>query len=313
MPQKKSFSEELAIISDEEQGLIQRSLKALSALEPEQLAQFQNAWPNIATERRREIATALLELGEEEADLDFSPVFLAMLRDADAEVRGIAIDGLWEFEDKDILKELIPIMESDPSEKVREKATLGMSRFALLAELGKLTPRWVTKIYDALLVQAKKENSDFGIRRRALEALGYFTQSEEVRDLITKAFQSDDALLKASALLAMGRTVDKRWLPEIGKSMSSETPALRYEAARAAGEIASLEMVPALFKLVRDPDAEVRLTAIWALGQVGGPDSMRLLKSLANSDSETLRNAVREALVEIEFSKNPLNVLPGTL
>jgi HEAT repeat protein len=309
MVQKKSFEEQLAILADDDQSLNVRLLKAFSNLLPEQQYQFENAWNTFSVERRREVETAMVELAEEDVEQDYNLLFLFMLRDEDEEVRETAIEGLWEYEERDFLKELLRLVESDPSEKVREKATIGLSRFALLAELGKLPARWKTQVQDTLLALSANSSNPLNVRRRAVEGLGYFSNDERVQEFITRSYHSDDELIKASALVAMGRTVDKRWIPEIGKELSNESPALRYEAARAAGELGSLELVTPLIELTRDHDPEVRLASIWALGQVGGQEASRTLKALSNSESETVREAAKEALSEIAYSKNPLNVL----
>ncbi|NWJ48783.1 MAG: HEAT repeat domain-containing protein [Chloroflexi bacterium] len=309
MAEKKSYNEYLAMLADEEQSLSKRIIKQFSNLESEQQAQFEQAWGTFSVERRREIAEALVEYAEEQVEEDFNPLFLYMLRDPDAKVRVIALEGLWEYEEHNMLRMLIPLMESDPSEEVREKATISMSRFALLAELGKLPSRWNKNVHDSLMTQFQKKTNSLEVRRRALEALGYFSQDEQVRQFIAEAYQSDDELFKSSALAAMGRTVDKRWLPEIGQELSNESPALRYEAVRAAGEQSSTELLTPLLRLTRDHDPEVRLAAIWALGQVGGQEATRTLKVLAESESTTIREAAKEALAEIVFSQNPLNVI----
>ena len=57
------------------------------------------------------------------------------------------------------------------------------------------------------------------VRRRALEGLSY-TGAPDLRDLISSAYYDDDALMRQSAVFAMGRSVDRRWssivLAELG-------------------------------------------------------------------------------------------------
>ena len=309
MPGKKSFEEQLIELVDEEQPLTSRILKPLSNLAPDNQQQFQKAWNDSTSERKRELTKALVELGEEDVELDFSTVFMYLLHDPDEIVRANAIDGLWEDETLDLLRELIPLLENDISEAVREKAAISLGRFAILAELGKLPSRRVRQIRDILVAQVKKPGNPLLVTRRALEGLGYYTRDGEVKDLIIKAYQSDALPLRASALVAMGRSVDERWLPEIGQELSSVEPELRYEAARAAGELGSQELVMPLFSLIRDRDSEIRLAAIWALGQLGGNAATRILKELTTNDDEATREAAQEALLEVTFAENPLNVL----
>ncbi|HEX2911985.1 MAG TPA: HEAT repeat domain-containing protein [Chloroflexia bacterium] len=309
MAQKHSFSENLEKISDSEQPFSTGALYALSNMEPENQAQFEKAWPGIDLERRRRTVTALTELAEDDIELNFSSALLFMVGDSDPQVRGKAIEGLWEDESREVLARLLTTLSSDPDDTVREKAALGLSRFAYRAELGRLTERWVNRLREALLAQCGEQMKSVHIGRRAIEALGYFGNDEQIIRLIQQAYESDDELLRASALKAMGRSINKRWLPEVGQSMSNSDPSLRYEAATAAGEMGSEELLLPLLTLTKDPDQEVQLAAIWALGQVGGQEAGRALKQIAGSENETLAQAAQDALAEVSFASNPLNVL----
>lgn len=307
MAEKINFQENLAKITDTKQTFSTGALTALSNMEPENHARFETAWPAIEPDRRRRVATALVELAEDNISLDFTGVFHFMVKDADAQVRGKAVEGLWEDESRDWLNKLLELVAKDPDENVREKAALGLSNFAFLAETGKLTDRLTKKVRDGLFEQLNSK--DQGVSRRVLEALGYFGQDESVIRAIQEAYNSDDELVKASALKAMGRSINKRWLPEVGKELTSAEPALRYEAATAAGEMSADELTQPVIRLVEDPDREVVLAAVWALGQIGGQESSRTLKALANGDDETLATAANEALTELAFASNPLNVV----
>jgi len=68
-----------------------------------------------------------------------------------------------------------------------------------------------------------------------------------------------------------GPLVRRSMLPQIMEELSSDDPELRFEAARAAGE---LELRPALPRLVSNwpmrMTARIQEMAIWALGEIGG-------------------------------------------
>lgn len=308
-----SFTDNLNKITDTEQPFSISSLYVLSNLEPEQQREFEVAWPKVAEERRRRIAGSLPELVEEDVELDFSSIFYFLLKDADPQVRVSAMEGLWEDESRQLLGHLLNILEHDPSDKVREKAAISLSRFSYLAELGKLPERWVTRLRDTLLKMVMvNEDSDklpLEISRRLVEDLGYFSNDDRITRIIQKAYTENNTEMKASALRAMGRNMDKRWLPEVGKEMSSKQPILRYEAATAAGEMGSEELLNPLLRLIEDKDTEVRLAAVWALGQVGGPEATKALRELAHNGPEAVREAARDSLSEVNYTANPLNVL----
>src|SRR5258708_4801169 len=83
------------------------SLASLSALEPEERRRFAALAPAAPAERRLTIAQRLVDLAEDDATLDFSGAFVELLSDADPAVRRIAIDGLWEYEQRDLIQPLI--------------------------------------------------------------------------------------------------------------------------------------------------------------------------------------------------------------
>lgn len=309
---KVSFEENLAKITDLTQAVPTSALYALSNMTEERQATFEAAWKKLPDERRRKIAGSLYDLAEEVIELDFTNVYTFMLHDPDEAVRGKAIDGLWEDESRAVLAELLKLLENDPSQFVREKAALGVGRFAYLAELGRLPERWVERVRTTLLAQATSANP-LEVQRRLVEGAGYFNNNEQVTKIIEKAYQSDNDLLKGAALRAMGRNMNPRWLPEIGKEMSNPEPRLRFEAATAVGEMSSQELLPSLMNLLEDKDREVRLATIWALGQIGGPDASRTLKGLVKDENSTIREAAQEALKELSYAENPLNPLSGEI
>lgn len=312
MTTKISFNDTLQMLEDKGQTISNVALQALSnlELEPENLAKLEKTWPTLEIERRQKTVAALVELAEEDVQLNFSAVLLmALSTDSDPKVRGKAIEGLWEDETIEALNKLVFVLANDSDETVRERAAIGLSRFAYLAEVGKLKERFVQKLRNALFAQLETDQISTTVGRRAIEALGYFGEEEAVIKLIEKAYASDDEFLKSSALKAMGRSVNRRWLPEIGKELSSNLPALRYEAATAAGELATEELLTPLMRLLNDRDQEVKLATIWALGQIGGPEPTRRLKELVSDENEVIVEAANEALAEIAFNKDALNIL----
>ena len=81
---------------------------------------------------------------------------------------------------------------------------------------------------------------------------------------------------------------------------------MRYEAARAAGELRIRRAVPTLVNLLDDADREVQEAAIWALGQIGGPQARRVLEGCLQSDDEVLQEAAEDALAELTLGSVPL-------
>lgn len=289
-------------LGDLNKPLTHSGLKLLSDLEATQIQGFWEDWRRIAADRRLEIVQALAELAEDNVDLDFREVFFAFLDDADAEVRTAAVEGLWEDERSKTMLRLLQLLH-DPDGEVRATAAISLSRFAYRAELGELVPADVQAIRTALLSVATDPEQPLEVRRRAIEGLGYFAASTEAQAEIGRAYAHPEQLMRESAIVAMGRSMRPTWFPYIERELRSVSPALRYEAARAVGELgeSGQPLIGALLPLVDDDDSEVSLATIWALGQVGGTHARRVLQRLARSKDDARRQAADEALEELNL------------
>ena len=95
------------------------------------------------------------------------------------------------------------------------------------------------------------------------------------------------------------------------RQLHHPSPAMRYEAARACGELATRDAVPELVELADDVDLEVQEAALWALGQIGGDLARLTLERYLEAESETLRLAADEALQELEFMHGSLDTFFG--
>ena len=285
------------------------SLTFLSDLSSEDRTSFRQAWPALPVDRRRHIVQTLVTMAEDNIELYFRPVFLVALEDEDPEVRLAAIEGLFEDNSTLALDMLVRILGSDPDEGVREAAASSLGRFTYLAQCDKLGNGGdAGKLRDALVQSARNANEDGDVRRRAIESLGYLNGDAEVQELIGDAYRQGGRQAE-SALFAMGRNMDQRWEQTILDELESHQPAMRYEAARAAGEMALEDSLSYLVRMVDDSDTEVRLAAVWALGQIGGKPAAQALARVLKSNDPALREAAQEALQEVAFSANPLNII----
>jgi HEAT repeat protein len=107
----------------------------------------------------------------------------------------------------------------------------------------------------------------------------------------------------------MGQSADTRWDQEVRQELFSTNPEMRYEAARACGELQLPEAVDMLEELTEDTDAEVQQAAIWALGQVGGERAREILEHYSRVGDEAVRSAAEAALEEFEFLHGDLEDL----
>ena len=282
------------------------ALYNLSNLHGEALAVLADAWPALPDERRQRIVARLVEIAEADFEADFSELFKIALRDLDAHVRAAAIEGLWEVDDVVLVRPMVDILRRDSSILVREAAASALSRFALLAELGRLPARLAQKVWDVLWEVIHDFEQDLSVRRRSIEALAYFDRPE-VRRVIETAYADDEPKMRVSAVFAMGRSNDQDWSEIVLAELETDDPEMRYEAARACGELRLAEATGQLSRLVADVDPEVKMVAIWSLGQIATPEARRVLEICYEQGDEALHDAADDALAEMDFLQGDLD------
>ncbi len=275
-------------------------LYELSGLSSKQMGDWPRAWPTIDPRRRRHIITRLVELTEDDYAADFHAVFREALSDPEPDVRAQAIEGLWEYERTDLIGDLLDLLTKDPSSLVQAQAAGALGRFVLLGELESLDSRIAETVRDSLFSVIAKPDQHPEVRRRAVEAVS-FSGDKRAREMIWNAYNDPDENTQASALCAMGRSADPYWQGTVVLELTNPSPELRYEAARAAGELETPLAVQPLIRLLGDPDREVREMAIYALGQIGGPEAQTALAHCRDGDDEALSVAAEEALLEVQF------------
>lgn len=302
-----TFEEALTLACDESQALSRSVITFLSGAGRAEVRRFADCWRNMSPERRRELTSTMAEMAEADFELDYNAIFRWLLQAEDPEVRERAIEGLWEDDQPTLIDPLLRILKDDPNDMVRAEAAMSLGRFALQAELGELSETRAARVREGLLevIQNYKEQAD--VRRRAVESVAYLSDAP-VREIIDETYAEPDEDMKLSAVHAMGRTADPHWGEPVRLELHSPSAAMRYEAARAAGEIALKTATPDLIQLLNDADSEVRQIAVWSLGQVGGSHARRALEACQTSGDETMREAAEEALAELDLGSVPLDM-----
>ncbi len=285
-------------------------LRLLSGLMDTELTRLTQVWPALPVNERRALLQTTGEMAEADFALDFSALFRLALHDSDAECRAAALEGLWEDEDPRLIAELMQLLRTDPAENVRAAAAQCLAHFVLLGELQKLRPRPFELACTALLQAHRDPAETLEVKRRSLEAVAY-AGLPEVPALIQAAYRAAEELLRISAVFAMGRTADAQWSKYTIHELHNPNPAMRYEAARACGELGIREAVDELIELTDDADSEVQEAALWALGQIGGSKARRALERFAETDSPALAAVAQAALEELEFFHGDLQQFFG--
>lgn len=227
---------------------------------------------------------------------DYSPDIEMYLEDEDPDVRVQAIRCLWEYPDPFYIDVLINLAENDPNERVRQRAVSGLGRYIYEGEMAGYDFDWGTyneimhedelpqadfeRVRDYLLEIIENESQPLDMRRYAIEAIS-FCHEPEVLNIIEQAYRHPDKKMKISAIFAMGRNGNVRWGDYIVESLYSPDPDIEYEAVRAAGESHVDRANRQLMRIAEGAeDKDLRIAAIWSLGQIGHEMSFLLLDEL---------------------------------
>jgi hypothetical protein len=276
-------------------------LYILSKLSHEALNDFKEIWPTIPTQRRQDIMQELVEISEANFEVFFDPVFLLGLGDEDPAVRTAAINGLWEDEDPALIGPLIHLLRADEAATVRAAAATALGKFVYLGEVEKIKQPQAFLAEEALLETIHLGGEDVEVRRRAIESIAY-SGRPGIAQIIESAYYDDDERMQVSAVFAMGRNADLQWRPQVIAELENDNSEIRFEAARACGELEASDAVPKLVELIEDdPDLLVQEMAIWALGRIGGPAARQMLEACLESEVEAIALAAEEALDELNL------------
>jgi HEAT repeat protein len=277
-----------------------KHLEALSDISRADARQLAASWEARPESERIALVRTLCESAEEHVQYLFGRVLRIGLRDASAVVRQIAISGLWEEESLSLIDEFIDLMEHDDSVDVRAESATALSRFVDLAAIEEIDEAALERLRETLLAAANSADQADLVRRRALESVAILG-GDDVRRLIADAYDSDDAAMRASAIYAMGRSLDQSWRATVISELESDDSELRFEAARASGELGHADAVPVLAETLKDRDTEVRQAAITALGRIGGAGAVRVLRNFSDAAPAVDRELVDDALAEAQL------------
>lgn len=305
------FETALAALADEDQVLNAKTLSLLSGPSRAEIASFLEMWHTLSENRKRTTISRMVELGEERFDLDFTAIFRTCLKDADAQVRRSAVDGLWEDEGWDLIPILIELLHHDPDVLVRAAAAISLGRYIYLAECDEVEPVRASRVRAALERVINDRQEDQEVVRRAVESIAYIND-EHVINIIEQTYAQRNELARVSAIFAMGRNADPHWNDIVLAETENASAAIRYEAARACGEMQLKRAVSKLINLTQDSDAEVQQMAIWALGQIGGKQAEASLQQLAKSANEAISDAARDAMEALDFDSQALDMFVHT-
>ena len=304
----QELDEIFSLLMDEDQLLPIEELSALSDLDTLQLDRFSSCWHSLSPLRRRTLLATLGQQADEHIELLFDNINHLALGDPNPNVRKIAIGNLWESTDPSLLTPFRTALNEDASLEVRTAAADALGRFVLLAETEDIFLEESNQIVDDLL-STLNSSIHPALHRACIESLG-FSSREDAQATIADSYHSGDEELIQSALLAMGRSANPVWRPEILEELQHPSPQIRAAAARAAGELELHDATQPLVELLEDVSDEVVHIAIWSLGQLGSDSARTSLLDIQASapDPETVKKA-DEALEHLAFLEGTPDLL----
>ena len=304
----QELDELFSLLMDEDQLLPIDELSALSDLDTRQFDRFSICWQSLSPLRRRTLLATLGQQADEHVELLFDSINRLGLDDPDPNIRKIAIGNLWESTDPSLLTAFLTTFNEDSSIEVRTAAANALGRFVLLAEIEDVSLEESNQIVDILL-ETIRAGASSELHCACVKSLG-FSSREDVQAIISDAHHSGDEDLLQSSLLAMGRSANPVWRPEILQELDHQSPRIRAEAARAAGELELHDAAQSLVELLEDVSDEVTHVAIWSLGQLGGDVARTALLTIQASaaDPETVKKA-DEALEHLAFLEGTPDLL----
>ena len=299
------FEQVLIELADEIQPFSPKNLRAFSDLDNTALEKLKQAWSGIPVHRKISLLADLEDLMEADTLISCDALAKFAIQDEDPQVRSQAIQLLWDCEDVSLIPTFMDMLENDPAEIVRAAAASALGKFILLGELEEISREKSNPVVTKLLevVQRKPEGM---IQRKALESLGYSSE-DIIPKLIQQAMQRDDAQWTASAIFAMGRSLDERWEDTVLEHINHLDLSVQIEAIRAAGELEIKAANELLFELLDDDEADNELLyhIYWALSKIGGKGVReRLEQELQNAEDENLMDVLDMALENLDFTED---------
>ena len=302
-PDEIPFQQLLDALLDVDNPLPSRYFYRLSDLDGEEIDQLSQIWEKMPAWRRKALMEDIETIGQTDFLLSFEAIARLAIRDAEPAVRLPAIHTLWDFEDHHLIPIYLEFMQEDEDIQVRAASATALGKYVYLGEIDELPIDTQRNIEDHLLA-ATTGGDDKLVRRRALESLGYSGRTE-IPPLIEAAYASNDKDWVVSALFAMGRSMHEGWETLVLEKLDSNLPAVRAEAARAAGELELSEAVSTLIELLDDPNDDVREACIWSLSEIGGEGVREALENLyEETEDEEEAEFIDNALDNLAFTED---------
>ncbi len=301
--EETTFKQVLEALLDLEAPFHPRYLYYFSDINPRDLRAFQETWPQVPAWRRQAILEDIEELSESNYTLSFEKILRHCIQDSEPKVRELAIRSLWEYDSPDLAPIFLDMLTGDQNPDVRAVVASALGKYIYLGELEELQEDTLHAVEEKLLHITRSKEAEV-IRQHALESLGFSSRSE-VPGLIEEAYYTGLEQWVISALVAMGRSANRAWNRLVIDMLENDSPEIRAEAARAAGELEIGSAATHLLDMLDDEHDEVRLAAIWSLSQIGGEGVEEILEQLYDAAiDEDEASFIEQAIDNLAFTQD---------
>ena len=150
-------------------------------------------------------------------------------------------------------------------------------------------------------------SDDADKRLQAVKSLGASKDAKSVEHLISALGDADTRVqAKSVDLLGELRATDATQVLIQQLFLRNTEPLMKQRILAALGKIGDVRAArPIMEFLQRDLDAATRGTAIYALGDIGAPESVATLKTIAGRDGDpTLRRLANEAMQKVQHQQD---------
>ena len=207
---------------------------------------------------------------------------LAALRDDDAHVREMAVLALGDLRDPRAVPALAPLA-ADPEHGVRAVMTVALRQIRgepaaeALARLVKNDPDAHTRVMAATALgrfesrgrmaalEAALADPAAEVRATAAWTIETIGSRASVPRLLAALASERDIEASDAFIHALGASKEPAAVDGLVRALADTVPQLRESAAHMLGMLGDERAVEPLIAATRDPDHEVRLTAVWAL------------------------------------------------
>ncbi len=271
------------------------ALRELSGIDATKARAIAEDWRVLGEDDVLDKIVALRSAADADRSLEFDTIFRAGLTFPISRVRLQSVYALSSGGDIDIAYALIRVLGNDEASDVRAAAAEALKAYSDPSVTRSISNFTISRI-NAALHRAIDDETNL-VRGKALISLSAM-RYEDAPDLIDAVYDQsiDDSALMSDALLAMGESGDRAWLPTIEDAFYSNQASVRIASVLAFGYLAEDEEVDRMAEPFDDHVLDVQKATVQALERIGGEQAREMLSLAETSSEPEVQDAARTAL-----------------